>query len=81
MEVKLPQFSEDGKGAELTMWHVKEADRVMEGQDILEVSTDKATFDIPAPCTGVVEKIFKQAGQSAATDEVIAEIREDHAGS
>ena len=42
----------------------------------MEVATDKATFDVPAPCKGVLGTIRKKAGETVATDENIAEMLE-----
>ncbi len=77
MEIRLTGISQDSKEATITLWHVKEGERVAEGQDLVEVATDKAAFDVPAPCDGVLTGIKKRAGDTARTDEVIAIIRED----
>ena len=78
MQVCLPEFSENDNEVMLTLWHVKESGRVTSGDDLLEVVTDKATFDIPAPCSGVLTKIIKDEGEKAATGDLIAEIQEDN---
>jgi len=59
------------------MWHVPESGRVTEGEDLLEIVTDKATFDIPAPCSGVLVKIAKKEGEKATAGDLVAEIQED----
>ena len=46
-------------------------------KDLVEVTTDKATFDIPAPCSGVLMDIVKKEGETARTDEIIATIQQD----
>ena len=77
MQVRLPEFSENGNEVILTMWHVPESGRVTEGEDLLEIVTDKATFDIPAPCSGVLVKIAKKEGEKATAGDLVAEIQED----
>jgi pyruvate/2-oxoglutarate dehydrogenase complex dihydrolipoamide acyltransferase (E2) component len=77
MELRLPELSEDTTEAVITAWHVPESGRVEKDQDLLEVATDKATFDIPAPCDGVLTKIIKNSGETVKKDDVIAEIQED----
>ncbi len=77
MQVRLPEFSENDNEVMLTVWHVPESGHVTEGDDLLEVVTDKATFDIPAPCSGVLVKIIKEEGERAAAGDLVAEIRED----
>ena len=76
MELRLPELSEGQEEVVITQWHLSEEDPVAKDQDLLEVSTDKATFDISSPCDGILKKIYKTDGESARTDEVIAEIQE-----
>jgi pyruvate/2-oxoglutarate dehydrogenase complex dihydrolipoamide acyltransferase (E2) component len=77
MEITLTGISQDSKEATITLWHVEKDERVAKGQDLVEVATDKATFDVSAPCSGVLAGIKKRAGDTVRTDEVIAVIRED----
>jgi 2-oxoglutarate dehydrogenase E2 component (dihydrolipoamide succinyltransferase) len=54
-EVKLPSLGEDANDeAEVALWSVKEGDAVKEGDDLVEVTTDKAAFTLPSPKTGTV---------------------------
>lgn len=76
MLLKLPELSENSQEAVITAWHIKETERVQKNQDLLEISTDKATFDLEAPCSGVLARIVKGEGDNASPGEVIAEIRE-----
>lgn len=59
IEVVLPDFG-DGESAELeavvSFWPVKPGDRVLAGDDLLEIVTDKATFIVPCPCTGILRE-------------------------
>ena len=76
MELLLPQISESSQEAVITAWHVSEGVELEKDQDLLEVTTDKATFDIPSPCKGELVKIIKKAGESVKVNEAIAEIKE-----
>jgi pyruvate/2-oxoglutarate dehydrogenase complex dihydrolipoamide acyltransferase (E2) component len=76
MDLKMPELSERQEKVVITQWHLAEEDPVSKDQDLLEVSTDKATFDIPSPCDGILKKIHKTSGESVGTDEAIAEIQE-----
>ena len=76
MKLRLPEVSEAFTEAVITLWHVKESEYVKEGEDLLEIATDKATFDVPAPCSGVLKKVFKAPGEKAVPSEIIAEITE-----
>ena len=77
MEIRLPEISSKETEAIITAWHVAEESRVSKDQDLLEVSTDKATFDIPSPCDGVLVRIVRKTGDTVLKDEVLAEITKD----
>ena len=53
-EFKLPDIGEGLAEAEVARWLVKVGDRVVEDQPVLEMMTDKAAVEIPAPGAGVV---------------------------
>ena len=76
MEVRLPELSAGSSGTVITVWHVREGGRVEKDQDLLEVATDKATFDVPSPCAGVVVHIAKKEGEYVEKGEIIAELEE-----
>ena len=76
MELRLPELSEGSSEAVITVWHATENGRVIKDQDLVEVTTDKATFDIPSPCDGILVNVAKKEGETARTDEILAEIKE-----
>ncbi len=53
-EFKLPDIGEGLAEAEVGKWLVRVGDRVVEDQPVLEMMTDKAAVEIPAPGAGVV---------------------------
>ncbi len=53
-EFKLPDIGEGLAQAEVAKWLVKVGDHVVEDQPVLEMMTDKAAVEIPAPGAGVV---------------------------
>ena len=53
-EFKLPDIGEGLAEAEVAKWLVKVGDRVVEDQPVLEMMTDKAAVEIPAPGAGIV---------------------------
>ncbi len=58
MDVRLPDLGEDaGTSAKVTFWYFEVGDRVEEGQDLVEMMTDKATFNVPSPATGKLTEI------------------------
>lgn len=53
-------------------WLVKEGEPFQEGDILLEVATDKVDNEVPAPSSGVLEKICYQANDVVPVGEVIA---------
>ena len=51
---KLPDLGEGTVEAEIVAWHVKAGDTVAEEDVIVEVMTDKASVEVPAPVSGRV---------------------------
>jgi 2-oxoisovalerate dehydrogenase E2 component (dihydrolipoyl transacylase) len=63
---KLPDIGEGTAEAELVAWHVAIGDRVKEEQTIVDVMTEKATVEIPAPVSGTVIELAGQPGEMLA---------------
>ncbi|MFC1658742.1 lipoyl domain-containing protein [Candidatus Omnitrophota bacterium] len=74
--VILPELGEGIKAASITFWYFKEGDKVKEKDDLVELATDKATFNLPSPCSGKLSKILLKEGVSAKVGEALAEIEE-----
>lgn len=75
--VTVSEFAEDGDElATLIKWNVREGETVAEGDEILELLTDKATFTVPAPCSGVVRRIVVPEGTEVRSTDLLAEIDE-----
>jgi pyruvate dehydrogenase E2 component (dihydrolipoamide acetyltransferase) len=73
-EFKLPDLGEGIAEVELRRWLVKDGDRVVEHQPILEVETDKAVVEVPAPHTGIVAAILRHEGEMVGVGEVLLTI-------
>jgi pyruvate dehydrogenase E2 component (dihydrolipoamide acetyltransferase) len=73
-EFKLPDIGEGIAEGEVTRWHVKEGDTVREDDPFVEVMTDKATVEIPAPKAGVIESLKVAEGQTVPVGEVLCVI-------
>ena len=72
--VLLPELGEGITQATVACWHVKEGQKVLVDDDIVELVTDKATFCVGAPQTGKIEKILVAQGQSARIGQELATI-------
>ena len=76
-EVKLPELGEDaGDEAEVSFWYVEEGEEVEEGQDLVEMVTDKAAFTVPSPAGGTVGEIRMHEGDNVKVGDVLATLEE-----
>jgi 2-oxoglutarate dehydrogenase E2 component (dihydrolipoamide succinyltransferase) len=74
IELKVPSVGESITEVSIGSWLKSEGDRIEQDEPIVELESEKATFDAPAPAAGVLAKILKQAGDTARVGEVIAHI-------
>jgi 2-oxoisovalerate dehydrogenase E2 component (dihydrolipoyl transacylase) len=63
---KMPDLGEGTVDAEIVAWHTKPGDLVAEDQLIVEVMTDKAAVEVPAPVSGRVVSVTGAPGDKVA---------------
>jgi 2-oxoisovalerate dehydrogenase E2 component (dihydrolipoyl transacylase) len=62
MDFALPELGEGVYEAELIRWLVQPGETVKRGQPLLEVMTDKATMEVPAPFAGKITAVSGEPG-------------------
>lgn len=72
IEVKVPQLSESVPEATLVSWYKQEGEAVAEGENLIDIETDKVVLELPAIKAGVLARILKQNGEKVTSNEVIA---------
>lgn len=77
LRVVLPELGEGIEKAVITYWYFQEGEHIKEGEDLVEISTDKATFNLPSPATGILTEIFYQEGDTVGVGEALAVIEEE----
>lgn len=77
VKVILNEINEGMGEATISYWHFEEGDKVEEGEDLVEVATDKSTFNIPAPCSGILTEVFFEEGDIVEVGEVLATIEKE----
>jgi len=75
-ELKVPSVGESITEVQIGDWLVSEGDAVEEGQALVEIESDKATLEVPAPVDGVLSEIKVQTGTNAAVGDVIGLVEE-----
>ena len=56
VEVFVPEMENEGQDVYLVDWFKEVGNSVKEGEPLLEVMTDKANIEIPAPVSGIVRE-------------------------
>jgi 2-oxoglutarate dehydrogenase E2 component (dihydrolipoamide succinyltransferase) len=77
IKVVLPELGENITKATISYWYFEEGATVTKGSDLVEVSTDKATFNVPAPCTGTLLEIIAHDGEDIHPGEIMGVLEED----
>jgi pyruvate dehydrogenase E2 component (dihydrolipoamide acetyltransferase) len=78
---KLPDIGEGIAEGEIVKWLVAEGDTVAEHQPVVEVMTDKATVEIPAPAAGTITALKAKPGEVVPIGSVIFELATQGAAS
>ncbi|MDQ3024140.1 MAG: E3 binding domain-containing protein, partial [bacterium] len=76
VEIKVPSIGESINEVVVSAWLKNEGDSVNRDESVVELESDKATVEVPAPVSGTVTKVLKRAGESAMVGEVIAYLEE-----
>lgn len=71
VEIRVPAVGESISEVFIGEWYVPEGSYVAADANVVGLETDKATFDVPAVAGGVISRVLKHAGDTAAIGEVI----------
>lgn len=75
LQVALPSLgAEAGDEATVSYWIVQEGDEVNEGDDLVEMLTDKANFNVPSPTNGKITKLVAQENEVVKVGGILCEI-------
>ena len=73
-KVVMPRLSLTMKEGTVGKWYKAEGDRVEKDEPIVEVVSEKATYDVEAPSAGTLRKIMISEGLDVPVDTVLAVI-------
>jgi pyruvate dehydrogenase E2 component (dihydrolipoamide acetyltransferase) len=74
IELKLPELGENIEAVEVAAVLVKPGDRVNVDQPVVEVETEKANLEVPAPDAGVIAEILIEPGDTVQIGQTILTI-------
>jgi 2-oxoglutarate dehydrogenase E2 component (dihydrolipoamide succinyltransferase) len=80
IELKVPEVGESITEVMIGTWKKREGDAVTIDEAIVEIESDKATVELPAPKAGTVTKVLKGSGEKAVVGEVIGYMEPATAG-
>lgn len=79
-EVRVPALPESVADAAIAAWHRQPGDAVQEGENLVDLETDKVVLEVPAPMTGVLGALQAAEGEIVQAGALLAYI-ETGAGS
>jgi pyruvate dehydrogenase E2 component (dihydrolipoamide acetyltransferase) len=78
LEVRLPDMGEEaGTEARVSFWYVSVGERVEEGDDLVQMLTDKATFDVPSPKAGTILERIADEDKEVKVGELLCRLKVD----
>ena len=79
MNVLMPQLGETVAEGTVAAWHKKQGDAVEKNEILLDVETDKAATEVPAPVAGVIASVLVPEGKTVDVGTVLAVIETEEA--
>ena len=80
IQVTMPQLGESVSEGTVSKWLVHEGDVVTKDQPLVEIATDKADSELPAPAGGRVGKLLAAEGDVVSVGALLCELDESGAG-
>lgn len=77
VELKVPAVGESITEVQIGAWRKSSGDWADRDESLVEIESDKATVELPAPVAGVIVGILKKEGEKAEVGEVIGYIDEN----
>lgn len=71
-KVKSPKISANVEEQTITNWFKAEGETVKKGEPLVEITTDKAAVEVPAPRGGVLRKVFAKRKSTVPVGYIIA---------
>lgn len=71
-DILVPSLPESVADATLVTWHKQPGDWVDAGENLADLETDKVILEVPAPSSGVLTEIVRNAGETVVSGELLA---------
>ncbi len=73
-DVKVPELPESVADATLVDWHKKVGDYVEQGENLVDLETDKVILELSAPISGILKEILQTDGATVTGGDVVAKM-------
>lgn len=70
-EIKVPVLPESVADAIVAAWHKQPGESISEGENLVDLETDKVVLEVPAPSSGVLKEILIAVGETVTTGTVL----------
>ncbi len=80
IEIKIPSVGESITEVEIAAWKKQVGDRVTQDETVLEIESEKAAMEVPAPADGVLVEITQNVGNQVDVGAVVGRIDTEAAG-
>ncbi len=72
LEVRVPELGDsDADEVAVSFWYFDAGEKVREGEELVELLTDKAAFNVTVPANGVLCEIMVPEGGAASVGDVL----------
>ncbi|MBK1723506.1 2-oxoglutarate dehydrogenase complex dihydrolipoyllysine-residue succinyltransferase [Thiocystis violacea] len=71
-EVRVPALPESVSDATVLTWHKQPGEAVKEGENLVELETDKVVLEVPAPRDGIMGEIKSKEGDVVQAEDILA---------
>ena len=74
VEVKVPTVGESIQEVQIGQWLKREGEWIAKDDNLVDLETEKASVQVPAPVSGIIRKLHKKPEEFAGIGETIADI-------
>lgn len=76
IEVNVPQLPESVADATLLDWNYNVGDYVEQGDNLIDLETDKVVMELPAPISGILTEIVVEGGETVESNVLVAKMEQ-----
>ena len=78
IDITIPKLGLTMESAKVVRWLSRSGDKVTEGEPVLVIETDKVTYEVPAPASGLLYPLVPE-GKTCPVEETVGYVAKDQA--